>query len=290
VENAPYAGGAAEVLALTNSAAAVLTLEYTLLAVSGILKHSLLLLVLLPLQVYGSDGNVTVLRANCRGVGDVAIKCIPAERAADLAATIQAETTASSELPASFLLLKPLVVRSSPQGALLVSQFGGDSWQHLFDSWQHLFDSEDFEGHMPVRVEMAGDMLACVGLALKQMHAAGYIHRDIKLGNIVYDCKSGTSRLIDCGISVRSDLSNFFVGYTFAYLDPAMAQRMPDGRYAFESLEGQAAATSPAGDIWALCLVALQVMMRGLPDMLDYEGSELCQLGDYGRLPPGSTR
>jgi serine/threonine protein kinase len=189
--------------------------------------------------VRDGDGEVTVLRANCPGIGDVAIKYMPAELAADSAELIYTETSANRELPASFLLLKQAAVRNSPQGTLMVSQYGGDSWQHLLDSGK-------IEESMLARVRMAGDMLACIGLALQEMHSAGRLHRDIKPG-IAFDCATGASRLLDF------------------------------------MMEGQASAACAASDIWALCMVALQVMLRCLPTELDFEWYQYVQ-GEHARV------
>jgi serine/threonine protein kinase len=215
--------------------------------------------------VCGGEGEVTVLRADCGRAGEVAIKCIPAELAADTAMTIEAEASASSELPASFLLLKQVLVRGGAQGAVMVSQWGGDSLQALLDS-------PDYEDDIDKCIDNAGDMLACIGLALQEMAKAGCMHRDIKPGNISVHSSTGSYRLLDTDLSMRTDSpASFFPGYTFAYIDPAMARVMPSGDYAIASFEGQAAATSHASDVWALSLVALLMMLRRVPAELDFE-------------------
>jgi serine/threonine protein kinase len=226
------------------------------------------------LQVCGGEGEVTVLRADCGRAGEVAIQHIPAELAADTSITIEAEASASRELPASFLLLKQVLVRSGPLGAVMVSQWGGDSLQCLLEV-------PGFGGTFDSRVNMADDMLACIGLGLQQMAKTGRIHRDIKPGNVSFHAATGSYRLLDFGISIRPQHEDFFQGFTFAYVEPSMALVTPDGQYAMASREGQAAATSLASDIWALCLTALQMLLRRLPDVLDYER---CYGGEEARL------
>jgi serine/threonine protein kinase len=157
----------------------------------------------------------------------------------------------------------------SNQGAFIFSQYGGNSLQNLLGlPWC------DSRVNFRTRISKAGDMLACIALALEQLAALPVprIHRDIKPGNIVFDSASGVYRLIDFGTMIRADKADFFTGFTFAYLEPAMAQSSGSGRFALVTKEGQAAATSAASDIWALCLVALEMMLARLPFELDYEG------------------
>jgi serine/threonine protein kinase len=219
---------------------------------------------------------VAVLRADCGRAGEVAIKCIPTELAADTAVTIEAEAAASSELPASFLLLKQVLVCSGPHGAVMVSQWGGDSLQTLLAE-------PGFGGTFDNRINMAGDMLACIGLGLQQMAKTGRMHRDIKPGNVSFHATTGAYRMLDFGISIGPKAEDYFNGCTFAYIEPAMARVMPDGLYSYASYEAQAEATSPASDIWALCLTALQMLLRRLPDVLDY-GGEYARLDYLGAL------
>jgi serine/threonine protein kinase len=181
---------------------------------------------------------------------------------------IQAEAIASQVLPAHPLLIKALLVQhSSSQGAFIISQYGGTSLQQLLGtSWC------DSSQGITKRISKARDMLACIALALVQLASLPVprLHRDNKPGNIVFDAASGLYRLIDFGTMIQADKADFFTGLTFAYIEPAMAQPFGSSRFAVITREGQQAATSSASDIWALCLVALEIVLARLPFELDY--------------------
>lgn len=97
------------------------------------------------------------------------------------------------------------------------------------------------------------ELLAQVGGALDYAHSRGYVHRDIKPGNILVD-DHGRARVVDFGIAKGlgdSDLTATGEGLgTVGYLAP-------------EQAEGLMA--TPASDVYSLGVVAFEMLTGALP-------------------------
>jgi serine/threonine protein kinase len=192
---------------------------------------------------------------------------------ADMAASEDAAMHALQD--SSALLVAPMAAqRSSSGGIVLVSEFAGYSVEQLQQLWA--------QEPLKARVTMALQLLACMLLALQELGSLTkpQIYRDFKSGNITYDAQLGLFRLIDFGLMIEANKSNFFPGSTISHVAPEMVKpkTQPDGSGSSSrplcTAAGMAAVTSPAIDVWALFLTALQVVLVDLPAQLDYETFE----------------
>ena len=103
----------------------------------------------------------------------------------------------------------------------------------------------------------AGRMIAevCAGLAC--LHEAGWVHGDLKPGNILL-MADGSVRLADFGLAAELD-------GTHAYLPPGgTADYVPPERWA-EGLRGNGIAVRQTADVWALGVTACQLLTGRLP-------------------------
>ena len=104
----------------------------------------------------------------------------------------------------------------------------------------------------PFHPDDVAELLEQIGGALDYAHARGYVHRDIKPGNILID-EHGRARLVDFGIAkglADADLTDVDGGFgTAAYLSP-------------EQAEGLMA--TPASDVYSAGVVAFE-MLTGEP-------------------------
>jgi predicted Ser/Thr protein kinase len=109
----------------------------------------------------------------------------------------------------------------------------------------------------PFHPDDVAELLEQVGGALDYAHTRGYVHRDIKPGNILVD-EHGRARIVDFGIAkglADSDLTEAGSGFgTVGYLSP-------------EQAEGLMA--TPASDIYALGVVAFEMLTGKLPFWAD---------------------
>jgi serine/threonine-protein kinase len=105
----------------------------------------------------------------------------------------------------------------------------------------------------PFHPDDVAELLEQVGAALDYAHSKGYVHRDVKPGNILID-EHGRARVVDFGIAkglADSDLTDTGAGLgTVGYLSP-------------EQAEGLMA--TPASDIYAVGVVAFQMLTGQLP-------------------------
>jgi eukaryotic-like serine/threonine-protein kinase len=105
----------------------------------------------------------------------------------------------------------------------------------------------------PFHPDDVAELLRQIGGALDYAHARGYVHRDIKPGNILID-EHGRARLVDFGIAkglADADLTEVGGGLgTAAYLSP-------------EQAEGLMA--TPASDVYSAGVVAFEMLTGELP-------------------------
>jgi serine/threonine protein kinase len=105
----------------------------------------------------------------------------------------------------------------------------------------------------PFHPQDVAALMSQIGSALDHAHARGYIHRDIKPGNILID-RTGTALVADFGIAKgldESDLTDFGGGFgTAAYMAP-------------EQVLGQMA--TPATDIYSAGVIAFELLTGSLP-------------------------
>ena len=95
----------------------------------------------------------------------------------------------------------------------------------------------------PVPALQAAAVIATLADVVAVLHDAGYLHRDIKPGNIGFT-SDGSPKLLDFGLSRETD-------------DAAVAGGTP--RYSSpEVLSGHAA--GPAEDVWSLCVVLYEMV------------------------------
>ncbi|MGH2616509.1 MAG: protein kinase domain-containing protein [Thermomicrobiales bacterium] len=105
----------------------------------------------------------------------------------------------------------------------------------------------------PFHPSDVAELLEQIGAALDYAHARGYVHRDIKPGNILVD-EHGRARVVDFGIAkglADADLTELGAGLgTVGYLSP-------------EQAEGLMA--TPASDIYSAAVVAYEMLTGELP-------------------------
>src|SRR5262245_28575214 len=123
--------------------------------------------------------------------------------------------------------------------------------------------------------EMVRDLLVQLASALAEAHAQQIVHRDIKPSNILVDTSGGRRRFVltDFGIGRRAEglQAEKHVGGTYAYMAP-------------EQLRGR---PGPQSDLWALGVVAYQLLTGKLP----FPGPSLGELArqiQYDDPPPPS--
>jgi serine/threonine-protein kinase len=134
-----------------------------------------------------------------------------------------------------------------------------------------LIDRDD-----PVEPELVRDLLVQLASALTEAHAQQIVHRDIKPSNILVDTTGGRRRFVltDFGVGRRAEglQAEKHVGGTYSYMAP-------------EQLRGR---PGPQSDLWALGVVAYQLLTGKLP----FPGPSLGELAkqiQYDDPPPPST-
>lgn len=107
------------------------------------------------------------------------------------------------------------------------------------------------------------------------MHRKGYVHRDLKLDNVLLDPTSKMVKIIDFGFSLKAgqhEKLNIYCG-TPHYMDPDLARKVP---YC-----GQAA------DVWACGIILYIILVGKLPFFAEFEADlfRKIQSGKYPALP-----
>ena len=106
-------------------------------------------------------------------------------------------------------------------------------------------------------------VLAHVADRVRQLHAAGYVHRDLKPGNVMWLPRTNRWIIIDFG-SVAAVGSTARLSFTLAYAAPEVLRARLDGRGTIEVHE--------ALDVWALGVMAFE-LFTGEPAFKLYNGA-----------------
>jgi serine/threonine protein kinase len=227
------------------------------------------------LQICDEPGVVSAALICSPFFGKVVAKATYAARPAgdEMAA---AEVAASDILQDCSALLVPADAVGSSKGSgdiVLVSQYAGTSVEQLMEEWQ--------QERMPARVGRAQQLLACMLLGLDELSKLQQpqIYRDFKLGNITYDEDLQLFKLIDFGLMMAADKSDYGFCGTLTHIAPEQAKLLlSSSGQCKDSKQTAATATSPASDVWALFLTALMLVLnRKLPSQLQALSEGLSQ-------------
>ena len=93
-------------------------------------------------------------------------------------------------------------------------------------------------------------VLTHIAERLKDLHAAGYVHRDLKPGNIMWLPRQNRWTLIDFGCASRTG-ERAPLGFTVAYAAPEVIQEYQAG--------GRGMVVGEALDAWALGILAIEL-------------------------------
>jgi eukaryotic-like serine/threonine-protein kinase len=93
-------------------------------------------------------------------------------------------------------------------------------------------------------------VLSHIAERLKDLHEAGYVHRDIKPGNIMWLPRKKRWTLIDFGCAARTG-TKARTGFSLYYVAPEVLRAYTAGQREFEATE--------ALDTWSLGVLALEL-------------------------------
>ncbi|MDJ0344751.1 serine/threonine-protein kinase [Streptomyces sp. H10-C2] len=136
--------------------------------------------------------------------------------------------------------------------------------------------STDAQGEAPVsRMPDAGALLAQICEALDYLHTAGWVHGDLKPGNVLL-MADGAVRLADFGLAAQ-------VEGTHGYAPPMGSPDYLPPERSRELLSERGVATRPSLDVWALGVTAHQVLTGGsLPFPGATSGARAAAMHEYG--------
>lgn len=163
------------------------------------------------------QGHNTVLKVAVRNSNGeeakIAYKYVPTARLKHRGGKyqVEAEVRAASCLPPSPLLVQISGSGKTTSGAFVsISRYGGTSLRRFVQGslWQQMCVKE--------RTADACHILVCLATALEQVHAKGYIFRDLKMDNVLISGKGGLAQLVDFGLLVRRDQADFFSGLSMS--------------------------------------------------------------------------
>ena len=98
-------------------------------------------------------------------------------------------------------------------------------------------------------MQIIGQLASC----LAELHGQGWVHRDLKPGNIMFLPRTGSWTLINFGLAARAGEAAR-VGFTPAYAAPEVVTA---------SAAGGATVTADTGvDAWALGVIAFELLTR----------------------------
>ena len=105
-------------------------------------------------------------------------------------------------------------------------------------------------------VSVCLQVLTHVAERLKDLHAAGYVHRDIKPGNIMWLPRKNRWTLIDFGCAAPSD-SRAPTGFSLVYAAPEVIRAYRGGKATIRATE--------ALDAWSVGILALEMFSGRKP-------------------------
>ena len=101
----------------------------------------------------------------------------------------------------------------------------------------------------PLRDAEAVSVTVTLSGALAALHAAGYVHGDVKPSNIGF-ASDGTAKLLDFGLARLTNAHDRLAGGTLSYMSPEVLCGEPAGE---------------ADDVWSLCVVLYEMVAGGRP-------------------------
>ena len=216
-----------------------------------------------PLRELGGGGQARVVLARDRRGGElVALKLLRALPSGHAGERLVREARALASFRHPHLVRYVDLISDGPQPVLVMEAIDGLDLAH------HL------EAHGPLSPARTRSLGAALAGALHQLHAKGYLHRDVKPANVLLTEDRGPV-LVDLGMVVAVDSTRYtqtgVVLGTPAYLAPELFDR---------------AGSSPASDVFALGLV----LHECLSGESAYNLQDLLEPGLGGALPEAPAR
>ena len=113
------------------------------------------------------------------------------------------------------------------------------------------------------------EVLAHVATRIRDMHAAGYVHRDVKPENIMFLQRENRWTVIDFGCAARTG-ETAPLAFTLVYAPPEVARAVDAG--------AKTVVVTPAMDAWALGVVAFELLTGQSAFTLVIEGRDSVRL------------
>lgn len=123
--------------------------------------------------------------------------------------------------------------------------------------------------HVPLTCAPRAQVLAHVAMRLRDLHAAGYVHRDVKPENIMFLPRENVWTVIDFGCTARVGEAAP-LSYTLVYAAPEIADAVEKGV--------RTVVADAAMDAWALGVVAFELLTRQSAFSLLTEGRDSVRL------------